>query len=98
MEKSSHKSRKRKSSSTDRLTSLENKMSRLIDILTQKEVKAPSPPASVSSLPAHQEPGIESDTPIHMESDSEGILSAPLARQVGPQIGVYDIAGSVFAK
>ncbi|EGI60373.1 hypothetical protein G5I_11557 [Acromyrmex echinatior] len=44
MEKSVHKSRKRrrKSLSVDRLIGLENKKSRLIDILSQREVRSPS--------------------------------------------------------
>ncbi|KYM97054.1 hypothetical protein ALC62_12271 [Cyphomyrmex costatus] len=53
MGKSSHKSRKRKRSlSRDRLAGIENKMSRLIDILSRSEVRSPSGPSQASSSEA----------------------------------------------
>ncbi|XP_011872249.1 PREDICTED: uncharacterized protein LOC105564470 [Vollenhovia emeryi] len=71
MGKSAHKSRKRKrSSSGDRLTRLEEKLSRLISVLSRNEVRAlgvPSPSASASSLPAHQ-----SDQESNGDGDQEG--------------------------
>lgn len=111
MGKSVHKSKKRKRSSSrsrgDRLTSLENKMSRLIDILSQREVKAPNvlPQSPVTSFCSgnHDIQGsrIDSEFIDHIGLDSDNKSMAPLARQAepaDPNSGVYDIAGSVFEK
>ncbi|XP_067203765.1 uncharacterized protein [Linepithema humile] len=93
MGKSSHRSRKRKRSrspSRDRLASLENKMSRLIEILTQSEVRAPNRPSSSVSLVSvadyqeAQRSGAEPDTPTQTRSELEGNLLASIVSQVGP--------------
>ncbi|XP_067217303.1 uncharacterized protein [Linepithema humile] len=78
MGKTSHTSRKRRRSpSADRIAGLEEKMSHLIDILSQSEVMAPrrlSPQRSVLSA----SPQTSQGSRIHSRSDSEVGLEAPL--------------------
>jgi len=107
MSKTDQKSKKRRrSTSSNHLASLEEKMSHLIDILSHKEVRTPSRPSrsvSRSSSLAHQEgqgSRIETGSVYSTKPDSDDNILASLARQVGPTDpqGVYDNAGSVFAK
>jgi len=78
-------------------------MSRLIDMLTYKEVRTTSHPSrSPSRVSSLADRGSRSETgSIYLtRPDSNNVNSAPLVRQAAPTDpqGVYDIAGSVFAK
>lgn len=104
MGKSYYKSRKRRSPSTDHLAGLKEKMCRLINTLSQREVRAHSGrfPFSSRSLPVPQEDlGSRNELESTFRSDSEVVL-VPLVRQeelTDPEFaGVYDIAGSVCEK
>nr|XP_012236001.1 PREDICTED: uncharacterized protein LOC105680119 [Linepithema humile] len=89
----SHKSRKRRRSpSPDRFAALERKMSRIMDMLSRSEVRAPScpSPSTFRPLAASQEDfGFRTDsvsgTPMspHLSADSNHTL-APLVRQEEP--------------
>ncbi|KYN16819.1 hypothetical protein ALC57_10925 [Trachymyrmex cornetzi] len=74
MGKSSHKSRKRRRSlSADRLASLENKMVRLIDILSQRRVRSPSGPfpsdSETVSAPLVRQEGLMDPKFLEVEED-----------------------------
>ncbi|KYN21848.1 hypothetical protein ALC57_05772 [Trachymyrmex cornetzi] len=77
MGKSAHKSRKRRRShSTDRLADLDNKMSRLIDMLSQSEVRSPSGPSPSDSeavlAPLVRQEGLMDPQFSEVEMDVEG--------------------------
>ncbi|XP_032687784.1 uncharacterized protein LOC116851960 [Odontomachus brunneus] len=85
MGKSSHKSKKRRrSSSSDRLTELENKVARLIDMLLYRQrdiVKAPrsaSPaPVSTTLLQEVRPLSTESNSPIQGPDSEDNTLASP---------------------
>ncbi|KYM95813.1 hypothetical protein ALC62_13540 [Cyphomyrmex costatus] len=86
MGKSSHKSRRRRRSlSGDRLADFENKTSRLINILSRREVRSPSGPSQASSsiiLSSQENFGSRNESEPVTRSDLEAFL-ASLARQEG---------------
>lgn len=111
MGKSSHKSRKRRrSSSRDRLSGIEEKLALLIDVLSNKEVRAPRALShSPSSVPADQndlasgsghcsEDFSNDEAPDTILRSNGGTLAMP-ARQERPSAphvsGVYEYPGPV---
>jgi len=104
MGKTDHKAKKRKrSTSSNQFASLEAKMSPLIDMLTYKEVRTISRPShflSRASSTADRGSRSESGSTYSTRPDSNKVNSASLVEQAVPTNlqGVYDIAGSVFAK
>lgn len=100
MGKSAHKSRKRReSASPNRIVSLEEKISRLIEVITQREVRAPyaPPPGEASSsFLAHREDlesGGESNSNI-VVTDDVSMLEELVSDEV---TGVYELSNSVLS-
>jgi len=108
MGKSSHKSKKRRRAhSNENLIGLEEKLSRLIDVLTRNEVIDPLTPstsfseASFSAFQGPQSKEILDKDVLNQRGFSLGRKFYGNACESGKaerSAGVYDIAESVFAK